>query len=105
MVEAESPAAPISFRRGAQIDGGRCLVRIQVLGSGCKKCNDLYAEAQQAAQTLGPGVSVEKVDDVDVFFRLGVTRTPVLALDDELLSSGVVLDASQIVELLRSRGA
>jgi small redox-active disulfide protein 2 len=79
-------------------------MRIQVLGSGCKKCDDLYAAAGQAVEKLGLDVDLEKTGDVDVFFRLGVTRTPALAIDDEVVSSGVVLSPEEIAELLRSRG-
>lgn len=77
---------------------------IQVLGSGCQKCNDLYENARAAArQSPGAGHQVVKVDDVDTFFRLGVTRTPALVLDDQVVSSGKVLSADEIAELIAAR--
>lgn len=78
-------------------------MRIQVLGSGCQKCNDLYDQARLAAQRLGEGIAtVEKVDDVDTFFRLGVTRTPALVVDDQVVAAGKVLSADEILDLLGS---
>ena len=77
---------------------------IQVLGSGCQKCNDLYENAREAAaRAPEAGNEVVKVDDVDTFFRLGVTRTPALVFDDEVVSSGRVLDADEIAVLISAR--
>jgi small redox-active disulfide protein 2 len=79
---------------------------IQVLGSGCQKCNDLYANARAAAErSPGAGHEVVKVDDVDTFFRLGVTRTPALVLDGTVVASGKVLDAGEIAELIAAHTA
>jgi small redox-active disulfide protein 2 len=79
-------------------------MRIQVLGSGCQKCNDLYEQAKLAAAKLGPEVSgVDKIDDIDTFFRLGVTRTPALAVDDQVIAAGKVLTADEIVGLVSGR--
>jgi small redox-active disulfide protein 2 len=79
---------------------------IQVLGSGCQKCNELYDNARAAVErSPGAGYEVAKVDDVDTFFRLGVTRTPALVFDDEVVASGKVLGADEIVALLAARAA
>ncbi len=80
-------------------------MRIQVLGTGCKKCNELYEHASQAAARLEGGHSVEKVEDVDTFLRMGVLVTPALAIDDQVVSSGRVLSTDDIVALLRAREA
>lgn len=79
-------------------------MRIQVLGSGCKKCNELYDRAQEAAARFdGAPHGVEKIEDVDTFIRLGVMVTPALALDDEVVSTGKVLSAEEIERLVRER--
>ncbi len=79
-------------------------MRVQVLGSGCKKCNDLYDNARQAVDGLQGGpYTVEKVDDVDVFLRLGVMVTPALVIDDEVVSSGRVIPAAEIARLIQDR--
>jgi len=79
-------------------------MRVQVLGSGCKKCNDLYDNARQAVDGLeGGSFTVDKVDDVDVFMRLGVMVTPALVIDDEVVSSGRVISAVEIARLIQER--
>ena len=79
---------------------------IRVLGSGCQKCNDLYDNARAAVErSPGTGHEVVKVDDVDTFFRLGVTRTPALVLDDTVVASGKVLDVDEIAALIAARTA
>ena len=77
---------------------------IQVLGSGCTKCNDLYDNARIAVDALPQGGhTVAKVDDVDVFVRLGVMVTPALVLDDEVVSTGRVLSVEEIGRLIADR--
>ena len=46
---------------------------------------------------------MEKVEDVDSFFRLGIMVTPALVLDDEVVSTGKVLSADEIARLVRER--
>ncbi len=81
---------------------------VQVLGSGCKKCNDLYGNATAAvARDPSAGHVVEKVTDVDEFIRLGVRVTPALVLDGEVVSAGRVLTADEVaaaMEELAGRG-
>lgn len=77
---------------------------VQVLGSGCAKCNDLYENARAAAgRDPSAGHRVEKVDDVDVFLSLGVRVTPALVLDGEVVSTGKVLTADDIAAAMEER--
>ena len=79
-------------------------MRVQVLGSGCAKCNELYDHACQAAERFGAAAPVvEKVDDVDTFVRLGVRTTPALLLDEEVVSMGKVLSVDEIARLIEER--
>ncbi|MHB0980803.1 MAG: thioredoxin family protein [Thermoleophilia bacterium] len=78
---------------------------VQVLGSGCKKCNDLYENARDAAgRDSCAGHRVEKVDDVDVFLSLGVRVTPALVLDGEVVSTGRMLTADEVAAAMEERG-
>lgn len=77
---------------------------VQVLGSGCKKCNDLYDNATVAvARDPSGGHVVEKVADVDEFIRLGVRVTPALVLDGEVVSAGRVLTADEVAAAMEER--
>lgn len=78
-------------------------MKVQILGSGCARCDDLYHNAVEALNRLeSSDAKVEKVADPEVFFRLKVHMTPALVIDDEVVSTGKVLTADQIeTELLK----
>lgn len=79
-------------------------MRIRILGTGCKRCDDLYKNAVEALVRFpGQPYRVDKVEDVDEFVRLGVRVTPALVFDDEVISTGAVLSAEEIEELIRER--
>ena len=79
-------------------------MRVQIRGSGCKSCNELYDHTVEATRRFAEGAhSVEKVDDVDVFIRLGVAITPALVIGEEVVSMGKVLAAEEIARLIEER--
>ena len=75
---------------------------LQILGSGCPKCQKLAQNAQAAIDEVGVDASVEKVTDSDKITDMGVVMTPALAIDGEVKSVGKVLSADKIAEILRS---
>ncbi len=74
---------------------------IQILGVGCPKCQNLTANAEQAAQELGIEYELEKVKNVSEIMKFGVMVTPALAIDGQVKASGKVLSAAELKELLR----
>jgi small redox-active disulfide protein 2 len=74
---------------------------LQVLGSGCPKCQKLAQNAQAAIDEVGIEASVEKVTDMDKIMDMGVAMTPALAIDGEVKSVGKVLSADKIADMLR----
>jgi small redox-active disulfide protein 2 len=75
--------------------------KIQILGTGCAKCNELAANAREAAQLLGEEVEFEKVTTINEIMKFGVMTTPGLAIDGQVVSQGKVLKPEQIVKFLR----
>jgi len=75
--------------------------KIQILGTGCAKCNALAANAKVAAQALGEEVEFEKVTNLNDIMAFGVMTTPGLAIDGKVVSQGKVLKPEQIEKLLR----
>jgi len=73
------------------------VVEIKVLGTGCKKCNELYETALKAVEQSGVEVSVQKVEDIDAILAHGVMMTPGLMVGDEVKSTGRVPEVRQIV--------
>ncbi len=76
------------------------MVKLQVLGSGCAKCVALGQHAEIAAQALGLEYELEKVKDMNAIIDAGVTRTPALAVNGEIKSTGKVLSVDEIKTLL-----
>ena len=74
---------------------------LQILGSGCPKCQKLAQNAQAAIDEVGIEATVEKVTEMDKIMDMGVAMTPALAIDGEVKSAGKVLSAEKIADILR----
>ncbi|PLY13257.1 MAG: thioredoxin family protein [Desulfuromonas sp.] len=75
--------------------------KIQILGTGCAKCNDLAANAKEATELVGVEVEIEKITELNEIMKFGCMTTPGLAVDGKLLSQGKLLKPEQIGKLLR----
>ena len=76
------------------------MIKIQVLGTGCAKCEKLAANAKQAADNLGLDYELEKVTDLNKIMGFGVMTTPALAIDGKVLVTGKVPSSTDIEKLL-----
>ena len=61
---------------------------IQVLGTGCAKCNKLKENAEAAVQETGVDATIEKVEDILKITEFGVMMTPALVVDGQVKSVG-----------------
>jgi small redox-active disulfide protein 2 len=76
------------------------MMKIQILGSGCAKCRNLTAVAEQAAHDLGLEYELEKVTDVKRYPDFGVMFTPALVVDGVVKLSGKVPSLDEAKNLL-----
>lgn len=76
------------------------MTKIQILGSGCAKCRQLTAIAEQAARDLGLKYELEKVTDVTRYAEFGVLFTPALVVDGVVKLSGRVPALDEAKRLL-----
>ena len=76
--------------------------KIQILGTGCAKCNQLAANAEAAAGLLGEEIVIEKVTDLIEFATYGCMSTPGLVVDGVLVAQGKLLKPDQIAKLVAS---
>lgn len=76
-------------------------MKIQVLGTGCMKCNKLYEEAQKAINLAGVEAELEKIEKIDQIIKFGVAITPALVIDGQVKASGKVPKAEQIAAWLK----
>lgn len=70
--------------------------KIQILGTGCKKCNDLTMNAEKAARDAGLEYTIEKVTQLNDIMAFGVMTTPGLVIDGKVVAQGKLLTAEQI---------
>ena len=76
------------------------MMKIQVLGTGCPKCNQLADAAKTAAEELGVEFELEKVTDINQIMSFGVMMTPALAVDGEVKVVGKVPSGDDIKAML-----
>jgi small redox-active disulfide protein 2 len=74
---------------------------VKILGGGCAKCNKLEKNAIEALDEMGKEYEIEHVTDFAEIAKYGVMSTPALVVDEKVLISGKVLNASKIRELLK----
>jgi len=75
--------------------------KIQILGTGCAKCQKLAENAKQAADNLGIDYDMEKVTDLNQIMGFGVMTTPGLVVDGKVLVTGKVPSPADIEKLLK----
>lgn len=75
--------------------------KIEILGTGCAKCQRLEKNAKKAVEELKVDAKVEEVQSLEEISARGVMDTPGLAIDGETKSTGRVLNPEQIKELLK----
>jgi small redox-active disulfide protein 2 len=76
------------------------MLKIQILGTGCTKCNNLADNAKEATETLGVAIEVEKITDLNEIMTFGCMTTPGLAINGQLVSQGKLLKPEQIIKLI-----
>ena len=75
-------------------------MKIQILGTGCAKCDALMMATEKAAQALGVQYELEKVTDLKQIMAFGVMVTPALVVDGKLKVSGKVPSVDEIIPML-----
>ena len=74
---------------------------IQILGTGCPKCQALDPNAKAAVAKVGLNAEVVKVTDIDKIGEMGVMVTPALAIDGTVKKAGKILSVDEIIELVK----
>lgn len=77
-------------------------MKVQILGTGCAKCKQLYANAEQAIREAGLQAELSKVESIQDILAFGVMTTPALAVDGKVKAAGRLLSAEEIKRILTS---
>lgn len=73
---------------------------LQILGTGCAKCNQLTAATRQAADSCGIEYQIEKITDFLRFADFGVMITPALVVDGIVKVTGKVPSVEDLKKLI-----
>ena len=75
--------------------------KIQILGTGCAKCQKLADNTKQAADNLGLEYEMEKITEINDIMTFGIMSTPGLAIDGKVVLTGKVPSSAEIEKLLK----
>lgn len=73
---------------------------IKVLGSGCKSCQTLFSNLQDAVKNLDIKADTVHVTDMAQLAEYGIMTTPALVINDKVVSTGKVLKSGDIEKLI-----
>jgi arsenite-transporting ATPase len=76
-------------------------MQIKVLGPGCSKCQTTVGIIERAAQAAGVAIEIVKVEDAAEIKRLGVSATPAVLIDGNLVHSGGLPSREEVQSWLR----
>lgn len=77
-------------------------MKIQVLGSGCPTCEQLFKTTKKVISELGLNTEAEYVTDVTKIIEMGVMTSPVLAIDGKPVLIGGGKSEEDIKEVLQN---
>lgn len=73
---------------------------IKGLGSGCKSCQTLFSNLQDAVKNLDIKADTVHVTDMAQLAEYGIMTTPALVINDKVVSTGKVLKSGDIEKLI-----
>lgn len=97
-----SEATEISNTCCNEASDGICCIK--VLGSGCKSCHALLESTKEAVEAMELSIEVEYVTDMQKIMEYGVMSLPALVVNENVVSMGKVLKASDVENLLHKLG-
>lgn len=77
------------------------MVSVKVLGTGCKKCQNLENKVRELVASYNIDATVEKVTDIQEMVNYGIMMTPGLIINEKVKSFGIIPKDDQILTWLR----
>jgi small redox-active disulfide protein 2 len=75
-------------------------MRIEILGTGCPKCEALAKNVEAAVRELGLDAEIAKVTDIVEIANRGVMMTPALSVDGHIKLVGKMAKVDELKGLL-----
>mgnify|MGYP000064079911 CR=1 FL=1 len=77
------------------------MISVKVLGTGCKKCQNLENKVRELVASNNIDATVEKVTDIQEMVRYGIMMTPGLIINEQVKSFGIIPKDDQIINWLK----
>ena len=75
-------------------------MKIEILGTGCPKCEALMNNVETAVRELGVDAEISKVTDIVEIANRGVMMTPALSVDGDVKLVGKLATVAELKTLL-----
>ena len=75
-------------------------MKIEVLGTGCAKCDRLGEAVEAAAKELGVQCEIEHIRDITEIVKRGVMTTPALVIDGKVVATGRVPSHAELTTFM-----
>lgn len=76
-------------------------MKIEILGSGCAKCNSTEKMIRKIVEELGISAEILKVEDLQEIINRGVMMTPAVFVDGEAKVVGRIPSPDEIKKWLK----
>ncbi|SHH26098.1 small redox-active disulfide protein 2 [Thermosyntropha lipolytica DSM 11003] len=76
-------------------------MKIEVLGTGCAKCNKLAEEVRSALAEMDVAAELTKVEDIKKIMSYKVMMTPALVINGKVKAAGKVLKREEIKKFIQ----
>jgi small redox-active disulfide protein 2 len=78
-------------------------MKIEILGTGCAKCQKLEELVHDAVKASGIAAEISKVEDIRKIMAYGVMATPALVIDGKVKVTGKLPSPEEIKQLISSK--
>jgi small redox-active disulfide protein 2 len=76
-------------------------LKIQILGSGCTRCNTLEQKVRSLNEEHALNHEIEKVTDIREIVKYGILSTPGLVVDGVVLCAGSIPKDEQLLAWMK----
>jgi len=77
------------------------MISVKILGTGCKKCQNLENKVRELLSSNNVDAVVEKVTDINEMMNYGIMMTPGLVINEKVVSAGIIPKDDQIIKWLK----
>jgi len=79
---------------------GGLKMKIEIMGTGCAKCKQLFKLVNVAVAEMGVEAEVVKVEDMQAMMDLGVMITPALFINGVAISAGRIPKMDELKRMI-----